>query len=79
MKEVKFNDLEYQFIQLKNEVKKFKNKKILITGGLGFLGFNFLNFFNYLNDQKKYNLKVEVYDVFEKNKLQNGLRSTTIK
>ena len=37
MKEVKFNDLEYQFIQLKNEVKKFKNKKILITGGLGFL------------------------------------------
>ena len=52
MTKIKFNDLEYQFIQLKNEVKKLKNKKILITGGLGFLGFNFLNFFNYLNDKK---------------------------
>ena len=74
MNKIKFNDLEYQFIQLKNEVNKLKNKKILITGGLGFLGFNFLNFFNYLNQKKKYNLKVEVYDVFEKNKLPKWFR-----
>jgi UDP-glucuronate decarboxylase len=63
------NDLEYQFNQLKKEVVKLKNKKILITGGLGFLGFNFLNFFHYLNFEKNYNLKVEVYDIVEKNKL----------
>ena len=63
------NDLEYQFNQLKGELNKLKNKKILITGGLGFLGYNFLNFFNYLNIKKNYNVKVDVYDVVEKKNL----------
>ena len=63
------NDQEYQIQELKDELKKFNNKKILLTGGLGFLGYNFLLLFNYLINNKKYNINIIVYDVIDKRKL----------
>lgn len=63
------NDQEYQIQELKDELKKFNNKKILLTGGLGFLGYNFLLLFNYLINNKKYNINIIVYDIIDKKKL----------
>ena len=63
------NDQEFQIHELKSELKKFNNKTILLTGGLGFLGYNFLLLFNYLIVNKKYNINIFVYDVIDKKKL----------
>ena len=63
------NDQEYQIQELKVELKKLNNKKILLTGGLGFLGYNFLLLFNFLITNKKYNINIIVYDIVDKKKL----------
>ena len=63
------NDQVYEVQELKDELKKFNNKKILLTGGLGFLGYNFLLLFNFLIAYKKYNINIIVYDIVDKKKL----------
>ncbi len=63
------NDQEFQTQELKVELKKLDNKKILLTGGLGFLGYNFLLLFNFLIANKKYNINIIVYDIVDKKKL----------
>lgn len=63
------NDQQYQIRELKNELKKINNKKILLTGGLGFLGYNFLLLFDFLITNKKYNINIIVYDIVDKKKL----------
>ena len=46
---------------LDNCNQMFDNKKILITGALGFLGFNFLNYFSELNNSKILNNPCTVF------------------
>jgi len=63
------NDQVYEVQELKDELKKFNNKKILLTGGLGFLGYNFLLLFDFLITKQKYNIHVFVYDIIDPKKL----------
>ncbi|ELR98323.1 NAD-dependent epimerase/dehydratase family protein [Gloeocapsa sp. PCC 73106] len=58
------NDLEYITNNLPEEFQALANKKILITGGAGFLGYYLVNSILYWNKLHHNQIKITVYDNF---------------
>ena len=62
-----FDDFKIISKKLSNKNKLFNNRKILITGALGFVGINFLKYFFYLTKNLKINIKIIAMDNREPN------------
>ena len=58
------DDCNEIILEYKRKLKLFKNKKILITGGGGFLLSYFVDLIATLNSQLNLNIKLDIYDYF---------------
>ena len=74
MKKFLTEDINYLVKKTQSLIPHFKGKKILITGGNGFLGSYFIEVFNNYNKQLKKKINVTVLDkTYKKRQLANGI------
>ena len=76
------NDIQEIFINLKNEIGKLNNKKILLLGSEGFLGKYFVKVFNNILNNTNINFNLDCFDNFissNPKKIQNFNKKITFK